>query len=201
MVRRDVRAYAEIAQVSGETTVAERTLNGHPSEASASHGAMFATTLKGRQEDVLLESDLIADKQFEEARAERRGSGDGLAEKFVSVGAVAARTVADASMPALALYEARLRREDVGPPALALVAEEVGLAQLAAPVRVEGELLQVAVWEPSGDVRVTHARPTGRHVRMMLAPLGDVTRTSTAPTWQSEASRKRWNPSSRSRVR
>jgi type IV pilus assembly protein PilB len=141
---------------------------------SGTGGEIIATPFKGRLGDLLIEENLITDSQLEEALIKQRESGGKLGEVLVGMGALDARALADALAAVLGLEVLNLRRENVDPAALALVPENVARSQLAIPVRFDGEYLQVAVAEPSEDVRALLAQTTGRKVQLMLAPLSDV---------------------------
>ena len=141
---------------------------------SSTGGGIVATPFKGRLGDLLIKDNLITDVQLEEALKRQSESGGKLGEVLVSMGALDARALADALAAVLGLDVLNLRRENVDPAALALVPENVARSQLAIPVRFDGDFLQVAVAEPSEDVRALLAQASGRKVQLMLAPLSDV---------------------------
>jgi type IV pilus assembly protein PilB len=141
---------------------------------SSNAGEIVATPFKGRLGDLLIEGNLITDSQLEEALAKQQETGGKLGEVLVSMGALDARALADALAAVLGLEVLNLRRENVEPAALALVPEKVAREQLAIPVRFDGDFLQVAVAEPSEEVRALLAQTSGRQVQLMLAPLSDV---------------------------
>jgi type IV pilus assembly protein PilB len=143
-------------------------------EYSGPAGEKIATPFKGRLGDLLIDGNLITAEQLDEALIKQAESGGKLGEVLVSMGALDARALADALAAVLGLEVLNLRRENVDPAALALVPENVARTQLAIPVRFEGEYLQIAVAEPSEDVRALLAKTTGRQVQLMLAPLSDV---------------------------
>jgi type IV pilus assembly protein PilB len=144
------------------------------SEAQDTLGDKVATPFKGRLGDLLIEGGLIDEAQLEKALARQGESGGRLGEVLVGMGFLDARALADALAAVLGLEVLNLRRENVEPAALALVSEEVARTQLAIPVRFEGNYLQIAVAEPSEDVRALLAKASGRDVQLMLAPLSDV---------------------------
>jgi hypothetical protein len=133
-----------------------------------------ATPFKGRLGDILTEGNLISQEQLELALAQQRESGGKLGEVLVGMGFLDARALADALAEVLGLEVLNLRRENVESDALALVPEAVARTQLAIPVRFEGNYLQIAVAEPSEEVRALLAKTTGRDVQLMLAPMSDV---------------------------
>jgi type IV pilus assembly protein PilB len=137
-------------------------------------GDKVATPFKGRLGDLLIQGNLINDFQLEQALARQAESGGKLGQVLVSMGFLDARALADALASVLGLEVLNLRRENVDPAALALVPEKVAREQLAIAVRFEGEYLQIAVAEPSEDVRALLAKTAGREVQLMLAPLSDV---------------------------
>jgi type IV pilus assembly protein PilB len=148
-----------------------------PSEEGESRsfvGEKVATPFKGRLGDILIEGNLIDDEQLEQALARQKESGGKLGEVLVSMGFLDARALADALAAVLGLEVLNLRRENVDPAALALLTESVARTQLAIPVRFEGNYLQIAVAEPSEDVRALLAKASGRDVQLMLAPMSDV---------------------------
>jgi type IV pilus assembly protein PilB len=67
-----------------------------------------------------------------------------------------------------------LRREDLDPGALASISEDVARQYRAIPVRFDGDVLLVAVVEPSDEIRQHLARVAGRDVRLMVASLSDI---------------------------
>jgi type IV pilus assembly protein PilB len=150
---------------SGSTRVAEQT---------GRVGEIIATPFKGRLGDLLIQGKLIDNEQLELALAQQKESGGKLGEVLVSMGFLDARALADALAAVLGLEVLNLRRENVDPTALALLTESVARTQLAIPVRFEDNYLQIAVAEPSEDVRSLLAKATGRDVQLMLAPLSDV---------------------------
>jgi type IV pilus assembly protein PilB len=137
-------------------------------------GDKVATPFKGRLGDLLIQGNLINEFQLEQALARQAESGGRLGEVLVSMGFLDARALADALAAVLGLEVLNLRRENVDPSALALVPEKVAREQLAIAVRFEGEYLQIAVAEPSEEVRALLAKTSGREVQLMLAPLSDV---------------------------
>jgi type IV pilus assembly protein PilB len=143
-------------------------------EPGGSTGEKIATPFKGRLGDLLVDGNLITTEQLDAALIKQAESGGKLGEVLVGMGALDARALADALAAVLGLEVLNLRRENVDPTALALVPENVARTQLAIPVRFEGEYLQIAVAEPSEDVRALLAKTTGRQVQLMLAPLSDV---------------------------
>jgi type IV pilus assembly protein PilB len=81
--------------------------------------------------------------------------------KFLSrMGFLDARALADALAAVLGLEVLNLRRENVDPAALALFPKRGARTQLAIPVRIEGNFLQIAVAEPSEEVRALLAQTT-----------------------------------------
>jgi len=148
-----------------------------PSEydtSSFTGGEKVATPFKGRLGDLLIQGNLISEFELEQALETQKESGGRLGEVLVRMGFLDARALADALAAVLGLEVLNLRREDVDPAALALVPEAVAREQLAIAVRFEGNYLQIAVAEPSEDVRALLAKTTGREVQLMLAPLSDV---------------------------
>jgi type IV pilus assembly protein PilB len=160
-------------QGSSVATLPKTRLNNY-ARTSGTGGEIVATPFKGRIGDLLIEGNLITQDQLEEALVKQSESGGKLGEVLVSMGALDARALADALAAVLGLEVLNLRRENVDPEALALVPENVARTQLAIAVRFEGDFLQVAVAEPSEEVRALLAQTTGRKVQLMLAPLSDV---------------------------
>jgi type IV pilus assembly protein PilB len=159
---------SSVATVQGERPRGVSPSTGGP------QGEKIATPFKGRLGDLLIESNLITEDQLDQALVKQSESGGKLGEVLVGMGVLDARALADALASMLGLEVLNLRRENVDPAALALVPEKVARTQLAIPVRFEGEFLQVAVAEPSEEVRALLAQTTGRQVQLMLAPLSDV---------------------------
>ena len=144
------------------------------SENRTPFGEKVATPFKGRLGDLLIDGKLIDEDQLELALAKQKESGGKLGEVLVSMGFLDARALADALAAVLGLEVLNLRRENVDPAALAMLTESVARTQLAIPVRFEGNYLQIAVAEPSEDVRALLAKASGRDVQLMLAPMSDV---------------------------
>ncbi len=143
-------------------------------DSDGSSSDKIAIPFKGRLGDLLIDGNLITTEQLEQALLKQSESGGKLGEVLVGMGALDARALADALAAVLGLEVTNLRRENVDPAALALLPENVARTQLAIPVRLEGDFLQIAVAEPSEDVRALLAHTTGRQVQLMLAPLSDV---------------------------
>src|SRR6204780_125852 len=70
---------------------------------------------------------------------------------------------------------ADLRRYKPDPDALALISEDVARENMAIPISLHDDGLHVAVAEPSDSLRFLLSEKSGHPVRLLLAPMSDVT--------------------------
>src|SRR5713226_6362504 len=111
--------------------------------------------------------------QVSEALLKQPGTGKRLGVLLLEMGVLDERDLVEALAEQLGLALADLRRESPVAEALELLPESVARANLALPVRVTDEHLEVAVAEPSDGLRRLLAEGAGRPVRLLLAAPGD----------------------------
>jgi type IV pilus assembly protein PilB len=132
----------------------------------------------GRQQirlgDQLIGSNLITTEQLEQALAMQRESGGRLGEVLVSLGALTEQSLAHALAAFFGYDVANLRRDAVDPAVLTFLDEQTAREYLAFPVRLDEDGLYVAVAEPSDEVRAHLAKASGKNVKLLIAPLGDI---------------------------
>ena len=122
----------------------------------------------------LIALNLITPAQLEEALAMQRDAGGRLGEVLVSLGALSEQSLANALASFFGVEVANLRRDIVNPSVLALVSEEVARESMAFPVRLQDDVLAIAVAEPSEEMRARLSRASGKTVQLVIAPLGDI---------------------------
>jgi type IV pilus assembly protein PilB len=144
--------------------------------AAAGDGAAVAPRPgpKGMLGQVLVRRGLVSNEQIEAALEQQRGSGKRLGEVLVETGALEERDLVDALADFFGLEVTHLRRDAPEPAALALVPEEVARENLVIPVHVDGDVLHVAVAQPSDDLRFLLTEASGHSVRLRLAPASDI---------------------------
>jgi type IV pilus assembly protein PilB len=96
---------------------------------------------------------------------------------LVDLGVLGERGLVEALAERFDMPISDLRSENPTTEALALLPEEFARQRSALPVAVHGEVLQVAVADPSGDLTQLLAEVTGRKIELLLAPLSDVRRS------------------------
>ncbi len=104
----------------------------------------------------------------------QRDAGGRLGEVLVSLGALSEQSLANALASFFGVEVANLRRDIVNPSVLALVSEEVARESMAFPVRLQDDVLAIAVAEPSEEMRARLSRASGKTVQLVIAPLGDI---------------------------
>jgi type IV pilus assembly protein PilB len=124
--------------------------------------------------DVLVQRGLVTHAQVQEALELQGTSGGRLGELLVQMGALDERDLVGALAEFFGMPVADLRRYKPSPDALALISEDVARANMAVPISLHDDGLQVAVAEPSDTVRFLLSEKSGRPVRLLLAPLSDV---------------------------
>jgi len=142
--------------------------------AAAAPPEKVAQLSKERLGQVLVGSDLITEAQLELALAEQELSGGRLGEVLVRMGALDERKLADALAEFLGVPSMNLHFETVEPEALERIPEEVAREHLSIPIRLDDGGLDVAVAEPSEELRALLAKTSGMQVRLFIAPLNDV---------------------------
>ncbi len=130
----------------------------------------------GRQRlgERLVASGLITEAQLDEALAMQRSGGGLLGEVLVSMGFLTEQTLAQALASFFGYDVANLRREPIDSALLDLIPEDLAREYMCFPVRLEGDTLCMAVAEPSDELSARLARASGRRVKLLIAPMGDV---------------------------
>ncbi len=129
---------------------------------------------KGRLGEQLIASQLITPDQLEQALVMQRDSGGRLGEVLVSIGALTERALAEALAAFFGIDVMNLHRDNVDPAALAFVSEIVARENMAIPIRLDGDVLFVAVAEPSEELRASLTQTSGHTVRLLISPLSDI---------------------------
>jgi len=147
-------------------------------EAGAPGGHRATTApLELRLGDFLIARGMVTAAQVDEALQLQMGTGVRLGEMLVNMGLVGERGLIEALADRLHMPVSDLRSENPEPAALALIPEAVARDALAVPVSLIGDVLRVAVAEPSAEVLHLLTETSGRQVQLMLSPLSDVRRT------------------------
>jgi type IV pilus assembly protein PilB len=127
--------------------------------------------------ELLVESQLIASSQLEEALLQQSASGKRLGELLVEQGAIDDFDLARVLARRLGLPLADLRQDAPEDDAIALVSESIARAHLAIPVRKTAEGLEVVMASPQDEValdEITHV--AGIPVIPMIGPPSDIRR-------------------------
>jgi type IV pilus assembly protein PilB len=122
----------------------------------------------------LIGSHLITEGQLDQALAMQRESGGRLGEVLVSLGALSEQSLAHALAAFFGFDVANLRRDEVDPAVTSFLTEQVARDHMAFPVRLTDGELFVAVAEPSDELRALLTQLSGKPVRLLIAPLGDI---------------------------
>ncbi len=130
-----------------------------------------ATKRLGEQ---LMGSRLITQEQLDAALAAQVISGGRLGEVLVHQGVLSEQALAHALAAFFGFDVANLRRDNVDPATLSLVPENVAREYMAVPIRMNGAALEVAVAEPSEQLRASLSQLVDRPVELRIAPLSDI---------------------------
>ncbi len=130
-----------------------------------------ATKRLGEQ---LMGSRLITQEQLDAALAAQVTSGGRLGEVLVQQGVLSEQALAHALAAFFGFDVANLRRDNVDPATLSLVPENVAREYMAVPIRMNGAALEVAVAEPSEQLRASLSQLVDRPVELRIAPLSDI---------------------------
>ncbi len=130
-----------------------------------------STTRLGEQ---LIGSRLITQEQLDAALLDQAKSGARLGEVLVRLGVLTEQSLAHALAAFFGYDVANLRRDNVDPATLTLVPENVAREYMAVPIRMNGTSLEVAVAEPSEELRAALSQLVGRTVQLRIAPLSDI---------------------------
>ena len=124
--------------------------------------------------DLLIGRGLVTEEQVNDALTRQRESGGRLGQILVDMGVLGERGLVDALAWKFDMPECDLRTQIPQNDALALVPEETARAQLALPVSLNGNIIFVAVAEPSDELQELLEAITQREVHLMIVPLSDV---------------------------
>ncbi len=130
----------------------------------------------GQLGDLLIKQRFVTGADVDEALNQQTESGLRLGEILVGMGVLGEWELANALALQFDMPVSDLSLENPDPDALALIPQDVARANLAIPVSLSGDTLQVAVAEPSNDLRRLLERTSGRSIVLMLAPVADVRR-------------------------
>ncbi len=122
----------------------------------------------------LVASGLISEAQLDEALAMQSSGGGLLGEVLVSMGSLTEQALAQALASFFGYEVANLRRESIDSALLDLIPEDVAREYMCFPVRFEGEALCMAVAEPSDELSSRLAQASGKRVKLLIAPMGDI---------------------------
>ncbi len=150
---------------------------GSSERAAAGEQGVGTPPLELRLGDFLIARGMVTSAQVDEALELQKGTGIRLGEMLVNMGFVGERGLIEALADRLHMPVSDLRSENPDPAALALIPEAVARESLAVPVSLTGDVLRVAVAEPTPEVHRLLTETSGRVVELMLSPLSDVRRT------------------------
>jgi type IV pilus assembly protein PilB len=145
-----------------------------PSPPAPQPAVAAAARPKGLLGEVLVKRGLVTDEQIAAALELQATSGKRLGEILVDMEALDERGLVEALADFFGLEVTHLRRDAPDPAALALVPEELAREYLAIPVHLDEHGLQVAVAQPSDDLRFLLTETCGHSVRLRLAPVSDI---------------------------
>ena len=128
----------------------------------------------GRLGDQLIGSGLVTVAQLNKALVKQRESGGRLGEVLVAMGSLSEQSLAHALAAFFGTGVANLRRDKPDPTVLPLLKEDAARRYMAIPIRLEGDVLQIAVAEPTDELRDVLARESNYQVRLLIAPLSDI---------------------------
>ena len=127
--------------------------------------------------ELLVDRRLVTPAQVSEAlQLQRQGSAQRLGEILVGLGVLDERDLVDPLSQLFDIPTVDLRSQKPDPAAVALIPERVARANLALPVSLSDGSIQVAVAEPSNELRRQLAQASGRGIELMMAPASDVRR-------------------------
>ena len=176
-VSKDEPEAAATADLSAETGDPEGVRWAIPAAPTAATVAVPNATGIPRLGELLIESQLIASTQLDEALLQQSASGKRLGELLVELGAIDDFDLARVLATRLNLPLADLRQSTPEDDAIALVPEAMARANVAIPVRRTDEGLQIAMAFPQDAAAVDQMRGSaGLAVVPMIAPPSDIRR-------------------------
>ena len=129
---------------------------------------------KGRLGDQLIGDRLISQEQLDQALSLQKESGGRLGEVLVSIGALSEQSLAQALAAFFGIDVMNLHRDNIDPAALSFLSETVAREHMAIPIRLEDDVLYVAVAEPTEELRALLTKSSGHPVRLLISPLSDI---------------------------
>ena len=126
--------------------------------------------------EILLEREHLTPAQLNEALFQQRVSGKRLGALLVELGVVDERELADALAEHFGLTVVDLRKQAPDVAAIAKLTETTARSLSALPVRIDGDLLEIAVADPSEQLATDLTRAAGMRVRLVVASASDITR-------------------------
>ena len=169
---------ALVASVAAPTAAAtDPVASSAPGAPKAAMPPVAVPTLSGsnkRLGEQLIGSRLITPAQLEAALAAQEASGERLGETLVRQGVLSEQALVHALAAFFGFDVANLRRDNVDPATLNMVTEEVARQYMVVPIRMNGTQLEVAVAEPSEDLRKALSELVGHSVALRIAPLSDI---------------------------
>jgi type IV pilus assembly protein PilB len=141
---------------------------------TVSSAEKLAEISRGRLGNLLIKRQLVTEAELEQGLSQQIDAGGRIGEVLVSMGLLDDRGLVEALSEFLDVPVSNLRRENIEPEALALIPEALAREQLAMPVRLSSDGLDVAAAEPSEELRDLLAKTSGHAVRMMIAPVSDI---------------------------
>ncbi len=124
--------------------------------------------------DLLVGRGLVTEEQVNEALAKQRESGGRLGQILVDMGVLGERGLVDALAWKFDMPECDLRTQIPQKEALELVPEEIARAQLVLPVSLSGNIVFIAVAEPSEELQELLEKTTRHEVQLMIVPVSDI---------------------------
>jgi type IV pilus assembly protein PilB len=124
--------------------------------------------------DLLVGRGLVTEAQVNEALAKQRDSGGRLGQILVDMGVLGQRGLVDALAWKFDMPECDLRTQIPQKDALELVPEEIARAQLVLPVSLNGDMIFIAVAEPSEELQELLKKTTQHDVQLMIVPVSDI---------------------------
>ena len=119
----------------------------------------------------------ITNTQLGEALLQQPASGQRLGNLLVEVGALDDRDLAVQLAEIFGLPYVDLREVNPEPSAMQLVAEGIARAHVALPLRVNGDVLEIAVADPLDDAGIDAVEAAaGRTVHLLIAPASEIAR-------------------------
>ena len=126
--------------------------------------------------EILLERETLTAAQLKDALFQQRVTGKRLGALLVELGVVDERELAVALAEHFSLSVIDLRRTAPELAAIAKLSESTARSLSVLPVRIDGELLEVAVSDPGEQLTADLVRASGMRVRLLVASSTDITR-------------------------